>query len=265
MADHGTDEITPELRELASRRPHLKQHLQEFYRITGEFPELIEEPAGSYGSDHPNVLYPVDGPIFSHVYGDLGRDTKYYAIEPTLTDEEQGLYETIRGRLLDRSAEKPAPESNDEYDQRIEELLDETVRVEGANAGRLGRLVDRLGVGKTQIPPKTYENIRYQLTRDIVGFGPLEPVMRDPANEDIHVIGPQQCYVDHDVFGLLETTVEWDSEARFDNWLRNMGERMGDPLSDSDPIVDSTLPDGSRINIIYSDDVSVQGSSLTIR
>jgi flagellar protein FlaI len=40
---------------------------------------------------------------------------------------------------------------------------------------------------------------------------------------------------------------------------------MGDPVSDSDPIVDSTLPDGSRINIIYSDDVSIKGSSLTIR
>jgi flagellar protein FlaI len=44
-----------------------------------------------------------------------------------------------------------------------------------------------------------------------------------------------------------------------------MGERMGDPVSDSDPIVDSTLPDGSRINIVYSDDVSVKGPSLTIR
>jgi flagellar protein FlaI len=44
-----------------------------------------------------------------------------------------------------------------------------------------------------------------------------------------------------------------------------MGERIGDPLSDSDPIVDSTLPDGSRLNVIYSDDVSLKGPSLTIR
>jgi flagellar protein FlaI len=44
-----------------------------------------------------------------------------------------------------------------------------------------------------------------------------------------------------------------------------MGERIGDPVSDSNPIVDSTLPDGSRLNVIYSDDVSVQGPSLTIR
>jgi flagellar protein FlaI len=89
--------------------------------------------------------------------------------------------------------------------------------------------------------------------------------MRDPANEDIHVIGPEGCYVDHGTYGMLETTVEWESDKAFDNWLRNMGERIGDPLSDSDPIVDSTLPDGSRLNVIYSDDVSVKGPSLTIR
>jgi flagellar protein FlaI len=89
--------------------------------------------------------------------------------------------------------------------------------------------------------------------------------MRDPANEDIHVIGPHETYVDHGTFGMLGTSVDFGSPERFDNWLRNMGERIGDPVSDSDPIVDSTLPDGSRINIIYSDDVSLKGPSLTIR
>ncbi|AGN02341.1 flagella biogenesis protein FlaI (probable flagellin secretion system protein FlaI) [Salinarchaeum sp. Harcht-Bsk1] len=265
MADHGTKQITPELRKVAGRRPHLAQHLKEFKRITGEFPELIEEPTGEYETHRPNVLYPVGGPIYCHVYGDLGRDTKYYAIEPTLDDTELGLYNDVRRRLLERSATKPAPETEEEYDQRIDQLLSETVAIEGREVGTIDQLVDRISGGPKTVDRKTYENIRYQLTRDIVGFGPLEPVMRDPANEDIHVIGPQQCFVDHDTFGMLETTVEWGSNEEFDNWLRNMGERIGDPLSDSDPIVDSTLPDGSRINIIYSDDVSIQGSSLTIR
>jgi flagellar protein FlaI len=89
--------------------------------------------------------------------------------------------------------------------------------------------------------------------------------MRDPANEDIHVIGRDQTFVDHAVYSMLETTVEWDSKESFDQWLKNMGERIGDPVSDSDPIVDSTLPDGSRLNLIYSDDVSIKGPSLTIR
>ncbi len=44
-----------------------------------------------------------------------------------------------------------------------------------------------------------------------------------------------------------------------------MGERIGNPMTDAEPIIDSTLPDGSRLNVIYSDDVSVKGPSLTIR
>ncbi|QZA87455.1 type II/IV secretion system ATPase subunit [Salinarchaeum sp. IM2453] len=266
MTEHGTRSISPELKREAARRPHLAQHLKQFRRITGEFPKYVEEPESDHEVDHPNILYSVDGPIFSHIHGDVGRDTQYYAIEPTLNSEGKTLYDKIRDRLLDLSANKPAPSTNDEYDERIKELLEETVQVKSNGDGRsLNRLLDALGIGRTTVEEQTYENLRYQLTRDIAGYGPLEPVMRDPSNEDIHVVGPQQCYVDHDTFGLLETTVEWESEERYDNWLRNMGERIGDPLSDSDPIVDSTLPDGSRINIIYSDDVSVQGSSLTIR
>jgi flagellar protein FlaI len=50
-----------------------------------------------------------------------------------------------------------------------------------------------------------------------------------------------------------------------DDYLRGMGERMGRPVSESRPIVDAVLPDGSRINLIYSDDVSQRGASFTIR
>jgi flagellar protein FlaI len=267
MTDHGTPKPSDELRQHAARRPHLQEHLQKFKQITGEFPKFIEGADDDYESERPNVLYPVGGPIYTHIYGDVGQDTKYYAIEPELDEEERTVFGEVRDRLLERSVTKPAPQSEDEYDDRIEELLQETTRVKNRESGggiltHLSKITD---VGKVELKEETYENIRYRLNRDIVGLGPLEPIMRDPANEDIHVIGRDQCFVDHSVYSMLETTVEWESEDSFDQWLRNMGERIGDPLSDSDPIVDSTLPDGSRLNVIYSDDVSLKGPSLTIR
>jgi flagellar protein FlaI len=267
MTDHGRAKPSDELRQIAARRPHLRDHLKKFKQITGEFPMLIDEADGEYESDRPNVLYPVGGPIFCHVYGDIGQDTKYYAIEPELDEEESVVFDKVRNRLLQKSVNKPAPESEAEYDDRIEELLQETTKIrnEDGNSGVLTRLSNMTDVGSVEVTESTYENILYRLNRDIVGLGPLEPVMRDPANEDIHVIGRSECHVDHGVYGMLETTVEWESEEAFDQWLRNMGERMGDPVSDSDPIVDSTLPDGSRLNLIYSDDVSLKGPSLTIR
>ncbi|MFW6385486.1 MAG: type II/IV secretion system ATPase subunit, partial [Halodesulfurarchaeum sp.] len=256
---------------------------------------------------------------------------KYYAIEPELSEPERDLFDTVRHRILERSVKKPAPDVEAAYDDRIEELLEETVVVADASSGERGGfqsrlknvlgsrlpgvfggesrgqlsmgsdragsgpgLVDRarglaagpartlerfqgripewertlertLGYGRIPVDGTTYDTMRYQLNRDIVGLGPLEPAMRDRHNEDIHVIGPEQTYVDHGTFGLLSTTIQWESEERFDNWLRNIGERMGDPVSDTDPIIDSTLPGGSRINIIYSDDVSIKGPSVTIR
>jgi flagellar protein FlaI len=268
MTEHGTPKPSDELRQHAARRPHLREHLQKFKQITGEFPLVIEEADDEYETDRPNVLYHVGGPIYSHIYGDLGQDMKYYAIEPELAADERMVFDEVRNRLLERSVTKPAPSNEAEYDDRIEELLQETTRIttgdadDGGVLSRLSRLTD---VGKVEVTEETYENIRYRLNRDIVGLGPLEPIMRDPANEDIHVIGPNQTFVDHAVYSMLETTVEWESDAEFDQWIRNMGERIGDPVSDSDPIVDSTLPDGSRLNLIYSDDVSLKGPSITIR
>ncbi|MCD2200455.1 type II/IV secretion system ATPase subunit [Halobacterium sp. KA-4] len=338
MADHGSRQIGQELRETASQNAHLREYLQRFKQFTGEFPKFIDEPDDEWEADKPNVLYPVGGPIYCHVYGDLGKDTKYYTVEPELSGPESAVFSQVRERILEKSVNKPAPEQEAEYDDRIEELLDETVRINDDEDGgvfqrvrslpnNLGALVrnfgasdvanqmvsdergqmsmdsgdlsgkqvkagarrvatapkqaarqfraavplvrdalgEAFGLGRIPVTQSTYENIRYQLNRDIVGFGPLEPVMRDPYNEDIHVIGPSHCYVDHGTFGMLETTVDFGSSEQFDSWLRNMGERIGDPVSDADPIVDSTLPDGSRVNIIYSDDVSLKGPSLTIR
>ncbi|RKS81644.1 flagellar protein FlaI [Haloarcula quadrata] len=267
MTDHGRAKPSDELRQMAARRPHLRDHLKKFKQITGEFPMLIDEADDDYETNRPNVLYPVGGPIFCHIYGDVGQDMKYYAIEPELDEDERAVFGKVRNRLLQRSVNKPAPENEAQFDDRIEELLQETTKVrdEDSDSGVLTRLSNLTDVSSVEVTQETYENILYRLNRDIVGLGPLEPVMRDPANEDIHVIGRSECHVDHGVYGMLETTVEWETEESFDQWLRNMGERMGDPVSDSDPIVDSTLPDGSRLNLIYSDDVSLKGPSLTIR
>ncbi|WP_251343822.1 type II/IV secretion system ATPase subunit [Haloplanus halophilus] len=268
MTELGTATPSDELKQIAAQRPHLRDHLKKFKQITGEFPLLIDEPTSEYETNRPNVLYPIGGPIYCHIYGDLGQDMKYYAIEPSLSGEEQSLFGKIRDELLDRSVTKDVPEEESEYDDRIEELLQETTTIERDRSGLrywIDRLKRFLGLGDYRVSEQTYENIRYRLNRDIVGLGPLEPVMRDPANEDIHVIGPHQCYVDHGTYGLIETTVDFGTPEQFDSWIRSMGERIGDPVSDSNPIVDSTLPDGSRLNVIYSDDVSVQGPSLTIR
>jgi len=129
MTEHGQPNPSDELRQHAARRPHLREHLMKFKHITGEFPLFIEEADDEYESDRPNVLYPVGGPIYCHIYGDVGQDMKYYVIEPELSDDEWTVFNRVRDRLLERSVNKPAPQDEAEYDDRIEELLEETVRI----------------------------------------------------------------------------------------------------------------------------------------
>ena len=140
MTEHGRPKPSDELRQVASRRPHLMDHLKKFKQITGEFPTFIEEADDDYESGRPNVLYPVGGPIFCHVYGDVGQDMKYYAIEPDLDDEEKVVFEEVRNKLLQKSVNKPAPTSDTEYDDRIEELLQESTHVTGGASDEDGVL-----------------------------------------------------------------------------------------------------------------------------
>jgi flagellar protein FlaI len=64
---------------------------------------------------------------------------------------------------------------------------------------------------------------------------------------------------------MVPTNIRFKDTTSLEYFLRSMSERIGKPVSDSKPIVDAALPDGSRINIIYSDDVSKLGPSFTIR
>jgi flagellar protein FlaI len=267
MAEFGRPRPSDELRALAAEHPHLDEHLESFNERTGEYPTLLDEPTPEYESRRPNVLYPAREPIFIHIYGDRGVDTTYYCVEPTLNESDERLYDDVRSRILDRSVTRPAPSTEADFTEHLDSLLADVVRVEGGDDGPnlLDRVRERVLADGFTVDPETYRRIRYRLQRDIVGLGPLEPIMEDPANEDVHVIGPDGVYVVHGVYGMLETTASFGSEDAFENWLKNMGERMNNPISDSRPIVDATLPNGSRINVIYSDDVSIKGPSLTIR
>ena len=264
MTEQGTPKPGTELKQMAMREPHLREHLMKFKQITGEFPLFVDEP-DDYESRRPNVLYPVGGPIYCHVHGDVGQKLKYYTVEPTLSDSEAVILEKVKRKLLSMSGHRDSPEEESDYDDLIEELLEDATYISDGETNFYDRVKQFWNLGRIEVNQQTYDAIRYRLNRDIVGFGPLEPVMRDSQNEDIHVIGPHECHVDHGTFGMMPTTVDFGTLDEYDSWLRNMGERIGDPVSDSDPIVDSTLPDGSRVNIIYSDDVSIKGPSMTIR
>jgi flagellar protein FlaI len=264
MSEHGTQRVTDDLQELFTEHPYLESYLQEEYEEYGEYPIVVDmEDVDDYESKYPNIVYKISESVFVHIYGDRGVKIMYNVIEPPL--ENEALYSRIRDKLLKASSNHPAPRSNDkeEIQEYLDVLLDD-VLISSSESGLTDKIWERVG-DKVIIDDSSYNSMYYNLRKSIVGMGGLTPLLDDVNNEDIHIIGTDKCTVDHSAFGLINTDVSFGTEREFDQFIKNLGERMNNPISDSQPIVDATLPDGSRINIVYSDDVSVKGSSITIR
>jgi archaeal flagellar protein FlaI len=101
--------------------------------------------------------------------------------------------------------------------------------------------------------------------RDMAGYGPIDPLLRDANLEDIHVVGTTPVHVIHGVHGMMPTNVRFTDAVELVRFLRLLCERLGRPVSDATPIVDAILPNGSRLNLVYSEDVSRRGPSLSLR
>lgn len=102
-----------------------------------------------------------------------------------------------------------------------------------------------------------------ELIDDILGLGPLEPLLADPAVNDILVNGPKQVYVERK--GVLELSdINFDGEEHLMRVIRRITSKVGRRVDESTPMVDCRLPDGSRVNAIILP-LSIDGASLSIR
>jgi pilus assembly protein CpaF len=114
-----------------------------------------------------------------------------------------------------------------------------------------------------RISPEERAELQQEIIDELLGLGPLEDLMRDPAVSEIMVNGPDMIYVERS--GKISL-----SEKRFNDerHLRTIIERIIAPLGrridESSPMVDARLPDGSRVNAII-EPLSLNGSTLTIR
>mgnify|MGYP003851892903 CR=1 FL=1 len=111
----------------------------------------------------------------------------------------------------------------------------------------------------------TLHKLLYYLVRDFLDFGPIDPIMRDPAVEDVSCDGAEvPVYLYHREYRDLRTNVRFDA-ATLDSFVFRIAQRAGKQLTVSSPLVDATLQNGSRIQITLGGDVSTRGSNFTIR
>ena len=242
--------------------PYLQEYIS---KVSGEVgqPAVVRKLDPSLKKQREyNVIYPVGGGVFIHAYSVKGSDMgRYHVVEPPRPPQD--LLRAVDVALANVITGE-APESAEERKRLLLSLLDRVLEPTDSEVD-YGSLASDLELRRVPVKREQIDYVKYHVVRDKIGVGVLEPFLRDPYLEDISVSGVGAVYVVHKIFNRMESNVRFSSEDELDSFVLRLGEKIGKPITRARPIVDATLPDGSRINIVFGTDVSLRGTNLTIR
>lgn len=199
-----------------------------------------------------NAIYPLLKPYaYTHIKWDEEEGMLVYdLIEPRLGEEEKKTLEKIKEgmvQVIDISLEDIRNEG------KIIEFLEENVR----------SLLKEFGIMVSQ---KEYSKLMYYVYRDFVGMNKIEPLFSDPYIEDIGCDGVDvPVYLVHQKFGSLRTNIIYKSEEELRDFVTKLAERCNRYISYAEPMLDGTLPDGSRVQASLASDVTTRGPTYSIR
>jgi pilus assembly protein CpaF len=178
---------------------------------------------------------PVDSEL--HYYREL------ISQRPALLDEKLKLHERIIDEFNLASLDKLP---RDDLAREVRNYLGEYMRTE------------RLTLNQREL-----QAFAEEIVDEMIGFGPIEPLLKDPTINDILINTHEKCFVER--FGKLEeTTVHFKDEAHLMRIVQKIVAYVGRRIDESSPTVDARLPDGSRVNVAIKP-VAVDGPLVSIR
>lgn len=199
-----------------------------------------------------DVRYMLISPYASaHIFWDNKINEVVYELEePILTEEEKAILMRIEEAMLELINVNVAVENTLEATTNY---VDKTARL----------LIDELNI---RVTSESYKKIFYYLFRDFIGLNEIDPLLRDYFIEDIECNGANTpIFIVHRVFRNLRTNIVYNDIERLAGFVEKLAQRTGRYVSYAQPLLDGTLPDGSRVNATYTKDVSSRGPTFTIR
>lgn len=130
---------------------------------------------------------------------------------------------------------------------------------------KINEIWDYLGVALTEDEEL---KAKYYILRNTIGYGYLEPLMRDPNIEDISCDGVgQPVFIFHrnPSYGELITNISFSTKEELDSFVMKLAQKGGRTISVATPLLDATLPDGSRLQVTFGTDIARKGSNFSIR
>jgi pilus assembly protein CpaF len=116
---------------------------------------------------------------------------------------------------------------------------------------------------QTPLSPEDRRRLIHEITDEVLGHGPLQPYLDDPAVSEIMVNGPDSVYVERNG-RISRTTASFADEQHLRQVIERIVSRVGRRIDESSPLVDARLADGSRVNAVIPP-LAFSGSTLTIR
>jgi len=210
-----------------------------------EFPEVAD-------IKEIDVTYPLLEP-FAYAKIKWNEETKeliYYVIEPQMSKEELELLKKISETLIEM------------IEVDISSLKEHSKAIDYLEKN-VSKIIKSLGLNLTTLQ---YAKFMYYLYRNFVGYNQIEPLLQDPNIEDISCDGVNiPIYVIHRKYGSLKTNVIFSDPNELRQFIVKLAERCGRYVSYAEPILDATLPDGSRVAATLASDVATRGATFTIR
>ncbi|MDA1130428.1 MAG: type II/IV secretion system ATPase subunit [archaeon] len=266
-----------DLASVMAAHPHVADWVRDFEAQHGSRPVYYGELDRGAKKERPyNLIYITKEPIFVHMYEppeddqQAGGEILWFGLEPQLTDSEEYIRRELIETLLQEAPTAPAFTTDTEFENILGQMIERYTVLDTELSGtvrRQGKFWQLIGLDdrRLTVTQNQRERLRYVVIRDLIRNGPLEPLLSDEMLEDIHSVGLKHIHMDHKIFGMVTSNIRFRDRDLLSRFLRAMSERIGRPVSDNKPIIDGALLDGSRINIIFSDDVSMLGPSFTIR
>ncbi len=175
---------------------------------------------------------------------------KYILDELQLDNLERNIYNRILDILLS------------EIESPKEEIADP--RKFFANAAK--KIVDKYRISLGWLPDVSWYKILYHAERDLVGFGKIDPLMRDGNIEDVSCDGVEKpVYVWHRKYESVESNLRFVDDEELDNIVVKLVHMAGKHVSSAFPIVDASLPGKHRLAVCYRREVTPFGTAYTIR
>ncbi|MFA4887319.1 MAG: ATPase, T2SS/T4P/T4SS family [Candidatus Nanoarchaeia archaeon] len=198
-----------------------------------------------------NVRYPLIPPYaFAHVHWDAANTELVYEIEePVLTEKEQEVLKTLEEGIKELINLSFISVNNKEI---VMVYLEKNIRI----------LLTELAI---DLSLDSYLKIMYYIYRDFVGLNELEPLMNDYFIEDVECNGINSpLYVVHRKYRNIRTSLVYKEIHGLASFVEKLAQKCGKYVSYAEPLLNGSMPDGSRLNATYSTDVSSKGPTYCI-